>query len=588
MAKVFKYVLDFSTNSAKAVNEITGVSGAIKGVAAAAGALFAVDAVKDFLISSKQAYQESAMAEAALLTALKGRKSVQMELINQASDLQGKTLFDDDETVRAASLVAAFVKEEQQIKRLIPVIQDFATAKQMDLAGAADLVTKTLASETNALGRYGIQIEGAAGSTDRLDQIVQKLTDHFGGQAQAAAEASDGTVMLANNFENLKEQIGGAIVESGWYNNLLGEMSKSVTILSSDLSFWQKINPFQSQEKTYQKAVDAIKEVQAAEIEAQRAAEKAARDNETTEQFMARVDAMNAETSASKKSTLTYGDIIKKISEKNIALKETDVSQTGTIRSIYAEIAALEKQKAAFEALATVKKPVERDTTSYETISTRQDFSLTGNPEDALNLKPTLNLEEMQKNMPLYQSLMASMGEEQELAIEKQRLFADAFQQGFSAIGQSVVEGLGLAEDGFQGFLGVLLSSVIQAIAAHEAQAIAAAIVGAEESGAGTGPLAVFTTPVFLATMIGGVLSAFAAIPKFAAGGIAYGPTLGLFGEYPGASSNPEIIAPLSDLEEMIAPAGGGTVILQPGIDMDGDRLRVFLTRMENKAYKRT
>ena len=48
------------------------------------------------------------------------------------------------------------------------------------------------------------------------------------------------------------------------------------------------------------------------------------------------------------------------------------------------------------------------------------------------------------------------------------------------------------------------------------------------------------------------------ATQKFADGGIVYGPTLGLMGEYPGASSNPEVIAPLNKLKELIGDAGNG------------------------------
>lgn len=42
------------------------------------------------------------------------------------------------------------------------------------------------------------------------------------------------------------------------------------------------------------------------------------------------------------------------------------------------------------------------------------------------------------------------------------------------------------------------------------------------------------------------------AVPAFASGGIVSGPTLAMVGEYAGASSNPEVIAPLSDLENML------------------------------------
>lgn len=46
-------------------------------------------------------------------------------------------------------------------------------------------------------------------------------------------------------------------------------------------------------------------------------------------------------------------------------------------------------------------------------------------------------------------------------------------------------------------------------------------------------------------------------LPKFAEGGIAYGPTLGIFGEYSGARSNPEVVAPLDRLRSLIGPEDG-------------------------------
>jgi hypothetical protein len=50
---------------------------------------------------------------------------------------------------------------------------------------------------------------------------------------------------------------------------------------------------------------------------------------------------------------------------------------------------------------------------------------------------------------------------------------------------------------------------------------------------------------------------------KFANGGIVSGPTMGLMGEYPGASANPEVVAPLDKLKDMIGGGGGGTFVLR-------------------------
>lgn len=60
----------------------------------------------------------------------------------------------------------------------------------------------------------------------------------------------------------------------------------------------------------------------------------------------------------------------------------------------------------------------------------------------------------------------------------------------------------------------------------------------------------------FIAMMEGLVASV--AVTPFANGGIVYGPTLALMGEYAGARSNPEVIAPLNKLKSLIGDTGGG------------------------------
>lgn len=60
----------------------------------------------------------------------------------------------------------------------------------------------------------------------------------------------------------------------------------------------------------------------------------------------------------------------------------------------------------------------------------------------------------------------------------------------------------------------------------------------------------------FIAMMQGLVASV--AFTPFANGGVVYGPTLGLFGEYAGAKSNPEVVAPLDKLKSLIGNSHGG------------------------------
>lgn len=67
-------------------------------------------------------------------------------------------------------------------------------------------------------------------------------------------------------------------------------------------------------------------------------------------------------------------------------------------------------------------------------------------------------------------------------------------------------------------------------------------------------------------------------IRMFAEGGIISGPTVGMMGEYPGAKSNPEVVAPLNKLKDMIGgDMGGGQLMAR----ISGQDLLIMLDRAE-------
>jgi hypothetical protein len=73
---------------------------------------------------------------------------------------------------------------------------------------------------------------------------------------------------------------------------------------------------------------------------------------------------------------------------------------------------------------------------------------------------------------------------------------------------------------------------------------------------------------------------------KFAKGGIVSTPTLGLMGEYPGARSNPEVIAPLDKLQGMIANTGGSRVEVGGQFTLKGQDLIVALQRADRNRQR--
>lgn len=89
---------------------------------------------------------------------------------------------------------------------------------------------------------------------------------------------------------------------------------------------------------------------------------------------------------------------------------------------------------------------------------------------------------------------------------------------------------------------------------------------------------------IALTASLTAVGAAVASIPKYADGGIAFGPTVGMFGEYPGAQHNPEVVAPLDRLKSLIGSTdGSGTVRFR----IEG-RTLVGILEKENQKSRRT
>lgn len=97
-------------------------------------------------------------------------------------------------------------------------------------------------------------------------------------------------------------------------------------------------------------------------------------------------------------------------------------------------------------------------------------------------------------------------------------------------------------------------AAVTGAETAKETASVGSAAAQTMSAHAGIPFVGIAIAAALVATMVGVLLS----LPKFANGAIAYGPTLGLFGEYAGAANNPEVVAPLNKLRELIGSDGAG------------------------------
>lgn len=126
------------------------------------------------------------------------------------------------------------------------------------------------------------------------------------------------------------------------------------------------------------------------------------------------------------------------------------------------------------------------------------------------------------------------------------------------------------------GWVSNVLASVSKAL-----PAITALTAGEAASSMASIP---FAGPVAAVAAITSVLAAFASLPKFAAGGIAYGPTVGMFGEYAGAAHNPEVVAPLDKLRSLIGEGPGMSGHVE--FEIDGRKLRGVLRNVDKLDHR--
>lgn len=165
---------------------------------------------------------------------------------------------------------------------------------------------------------------------------------------------------------------------------------------------------------------------------------------------------------------------------------------------------------------------------------------------------------------------------------------SDGFANAFDNMSSRFLDSLSAADDGLQGFFKGLAAVVLKIISTMLAQSIAQSIAGATASAAATGPGAIIAQPAFIAEMVGGVLAAFAAIPKFETGGLISGSSFTGDNLLIRANSGERVVNAEQQrwLEQFAQPRsaeGAVSVTLGGGFEIDGNKLRLVLDRTDSR-----
>jgi hypothetical protein len=190
---------------------------------------------------------------------------------------------------------------------------------------------------------------------------------------------------------------------------------------------------------------------------------------------------------------------------------------------------------------------------------------------------------ELDKIFENWKSGIASFGETFAATMQLVSESGTASQQAFMAVGASMQQ---YAEQGgasLKELANTALGAAAKVIRAQIMQGVTAAAMKALTSVPFPFNIAAATAAGAIAgTLFNGLISKIG-VPKLAKGGLAYAPTMAIVGDNPGASSNPEVIAPLDKLQRIM---GGGSQPYIATIKADYDGLYLNLERTRQRRER--
>jgi len=246
-----------ATGSLKKMGSQSGITGnsiasltkkAVGLVAAYAG----FSAIKDFLMSSVTAANESANANARLdqlMGNVKGTTLAQIDAVKSyVSELQKLTVVEDDVAIAGASQLATFALNGKNIKKLLPAMNDLAVGTygvnvtQEQVIGSANLMGKVMQGQVGALSRVGVTFDKTQESilkngteAQKTTTLIQVLKQNYGGLAEKMAQTPEGRIIqLKNAWGDVQETIGGELYPV--ITMVLGFMASKIPVVSSAIA----------------------------------------------------------------------------------------------------------------------------------------------------------------------------------------------------------------------------------------------------------------------------------------------------------------------------------------------------------------
>ena len=248
LQKATKSVKNMDRHLEKAGNQVKafgrkikdGMKSVAKWAAIGFGALTAAAGVfiKQSIDAAKDKLKADKMLETNLMKQANFKKEHIQMLKDEASALQDVGVVGDDVAVAGAGQLAIYKLKAEQIKTILPVIDDMVAKEkgfngtQEDAIAMADVFGKAVEGKTKGLVKYGVSLTDAEEKLfktmkreQRAEFLNKKLTAAIGGTNKALRETDEGKIVAAKGaWGDMQAELGkklmpklGAIAE--WFHS---------------------------------------------------------------------------------------------------------------------------------------------------------------------------------------------------------------------------------------------------------------------------------------------------------------------------------------------------------------------------------
>lgn len=187
------------------------------GKVAAVGLAAGVAVAGKFMYDAAKAAAEDEASQARLATALKNSTGAHKDQIASVEDwisAQGRALGVADDDLRPAlARLASATGDVGEAQKLTSLAMDVSAGSGKSLEAVSTALMKAQNGQVSSLSRLGINTTKANGETISFHEAVKRMSDTFGGQAQAQANTLSGRMgRLRLMFDEAKESLGAKLL----------------------------------------------------------------------------------------------------------------------------------------------------------------------------------------------------------------------------------------------------------------------------------------------------------------------------------------------------------------------------------------